>query len=208
MPFTCRIPVRFGDIDLAKVMYYPRYFHACHVAIEELFQRALRISYHGLMLREGLGYPTVQAACEYLRPVGPGEVLVVTVEPERVGRSSVTWRYEGRRASDGVLAFRARNTCVAIDMRRWRARPMPAAHRRAFERLMRPATRKAARAAARAAAPAAPQAAPRAARRAAPQAAPRAARRATARPATRAKAARPAALRRQPARRASGRRRR
>lgn len=151
MPFTCRLPVRFGDLDLAKVMYYPRFFHACHVTIEELFQRRLRISYTDLMLRKGLGYPTVQAECEYLRPVGAQEVLVVTVEPERVGRTSVTWRYKGRRASDGLLAFRARNTCVAIDMRRWRPTALPAAHRRAFEQLMRPATRRAA-----AAGPAAP----------------------------------------------------
>lgn len=196
MPFTCRLPVRFGDIDLARVMYYPRYFHACHVAIEELFERALRISYTDLMLREGLGYPTVQAQCEYLRPVGVGEVLVVTVEPERVGRSSVTWRYEGRRASDGVLAFRARNTCVAIDMRRWRARPVPAAHRRAFERLMRPATRRAARSAALAAA-----------REASPSTSPAPARKA-ARPATTraVRAARP--VRKRAPRRASGRSRR
>lgn len=200
MPFTCRLPVRFGDIDLARVMYYPRYFHACHVAIEELFERALRISYTDLMLRQGLGYPTVQAQCEYLRPVGVGEVLVVTVEPERVGRSSVTWRYEGRRASDGVLAFRARNTCVAIDMQRWRARPVPEAHRRAFERLMRPATRRAARAAARTdSRKSIPTTSPARARKAA---------RPAARPATpqERRAARP--VRKRAARRASGRSRR
>jgi 4-hydroxybenzoyl-CoA thioesterase len=145
MPFTCRLPVRFGDIDLAKVMYYPRYFHACHVAMEELFRKAVGIPYEDLMLVQHLGYPTVKAECEYLLPVHMGEVLVITVEPEQVGTRSVTWRYEGRRASDGRLAFRARNTCVAIDMRRWTSRPVPPAHRRAFERLMRPATRRAAR---------------------------------------------------------------
>ena len=37
MPFECRIPVRFGDIDIAKIVYYPRFLHFCHVAMEEMF---------------------------------------------------------------------------------------------------------------------------------------------------------------------------
>ena len=43
--FTCEIPVRFGDVDHARIVYYPRFFHFCHVAMEEAFRDALGISY-------------------------------------------------------------------------------------------------------------------------------------------------------------------
>ena len=37
MPFIARIPVRFGDVDYARIVYYPRLLHLLHVAFEELF---------------------------------------------------------------------------------------------------------------------------------------------------------------------------
>ena len=103
MPFECRIPVRFGDIDIAKIVYYPRFLHFCHVAMEEFFGAVVGVPYHETVMREKVGYPTVKAEAEYLKPVGFGEVIRMVVYAEHVGTSSVRLRYEGYRTSDGEL---------------------------------------------------------------------------------------------------------
>jgi acyl-CoA thioesterase FadM len=58
-----------------------------------------------------------------------------------VGRSSVVFVYEGRRSSDGTLAFRVRNTQVAVDMDAWKSIEVPASHRAAFARIAIPPER-------------------------------------------------------------------
>ncbi len=132
MAFRCRIPVRFGDIDYAKIVYYPRFLHYCHVAMEELFQGVIGIPYHRAVIEEKVGYPTVHVEADYQKPVGFGETIEMTVVVEHVGERSVRFRYEGRRSSDGALAFVVRNTAVAVRMDGWASVPIPEHHRRGF----------------------------------------------------------------------------
>src|SRR5262245_49044899 len=140
MTFRCRIPVRFGDVDYARIVYYPRFLHFCHVAMEELFSSVMRVPYHDAIGKEKVGYPAVKVEAEYLKPVGFGETIDMSVSTERVGEKSVSFRYEGRRSSDGALAFVVRNTVVAVHMDRWQSIPIPAHHRKGFESILAPPT--------------------------------------------------------------------
>ncbi len=45
MPFRTPLVVRFGDLDPAGIVYYPRYGHLCHVAMEEFFAAGLKGRY-------------------------------------------------------------------------------------------------------------------------------------------------------------------
>jgi 4-hydroxybenzoyl-CoA thioesterase len=135
MPFELTLPVRFGDIDMARVVYYPRVLHFCHVTMEEMFRQVVGVPYHETVTRENVGYPTVKVEAEYPLPVPFGETLRLVMRPEHLGASSVRWRYEGYRASDGKLAFTVHNTCVCVDMTAWKSVTIPAHHRRAFEGL-------------------------------------------------------------------------
>jgi 4-hydroxybenzoyl-CoA thioesterase len=136
MAFRCRIPVRFGEVDHAKILYYPRHLHYCHVAMEEMFASVVGVPYHEAIEREKVGYPTVRVVAEYRRPVGFGETVEMRVSVERIGHRSVGFRYEGHRASDGELAFVVQNVQVAIHMDHWRSIAIPEHHRRAFETLL------------------------------------------------------------------------
>ncbi|MDF1702886.1 MAG: hypothetical protein P1V36_17185, partial [Planctomycetota bacterium] len=62
--------------------------------------------------------------------------LEMSVAVARLGTASVDFVYEGRRSSDGEVAFRVRNTQVAVDMEAWESTPIPAHHRTAFETLL------------------------------------------------------------------------
>jgi 4-hydroxybenzoyl-CoA thioesterase len=134
MKFTTELPVRFGEIDQAGVVYYPRFFHYFHQAFEEWFGQALGVSYPDLVLKEGIGFPSVRVESEFLKPLRYGERARVQVEVLEIGRTSLTLRYELVRVSDGALSARATIKTVAIDNATFSPVPIPDAWRRRFER--------------------------------------------------------------------------
>ncbi len=138
MPFTHTIPVRFGDCDAAKVVYYPRILHYCHVTMEALFERATGTPYGLIVSEENLGYPTVKLAIEYSAPVRLGDVVEMTAVVERIGTRSVEFRWEGRRRADGELAFVCRSTSVAVTMDDFRSTDVPDGHREALGAYVEP----------------------------------------------------------------------
>ena len=133
MPFTALIPVRFGDCDPAGLVYYPALFHYCHAAMEEFFAARCGVEYARLVSAERLGFPTVNARAEFFEPLVYGDVAEVEVWASRVGRSSVTFEYRLRRASDRALCASATHVQVAMSLDERRAVPVPEALRLAFE---------------------------------------------------------------------------
>ena len=134
MPFSTRIPVRFADCDPAGLVYFPRLFHYCHAAMEEFFAARCGTSYARLMAEERIGFPTVNARAEFFVPLVYGDEAEVEVFVSRVGRSSATFEYTIRRASDGVACARATLVQAAMNLDERRAVPVPDKYRDPFER--------------------------------------------------------------------------
>ena len=134
MPFTTRIRVRFGDCDPAGLVYYPVILHYCHVAMEEFFAARYRLTYDRLMKDERLGFPTVNVQAEFFAPLVYGDEAEVVVVVQRVGRSSVTFQYEVRRAGDAVLCARSVQVHAAMNLDTRRAVPVSAGLRAALLR--------------------------------------------------------------------------
>jgi 4-hydroxybenzoyl-CoA thioesterase len=124
MAFTSVQKIRFDDVDGAGIVYYPQFFHLCHAAFEDFFDTAAPISYPELISRRRLGFPTVALESQFHAPLEYGDVAVIELSVERIGRSSVTFGYRIRRKRDGVLCFQARNTTVLIDLDDKRPRPI------------------------------------------------------------------------------------
>jgi 4-hydroxybenzoyl-CoA thioesterase len=129
MPFHARIKVRFGDADPAGLVYYPVIFHYCHVAMEEFFAERCGIAYHTLMSVEGIGFPTVNVQAEFFVPLVYGDEVEVEVAASRMGRSSVTFEYNIRRASDNTLCARSTQIHVAMSLDTRRPVPIPDKYR-------------------------------------------------------------------------------
>jgi len=132
MTFTTRIAVRFADVDAAGLVYYPVLFHYCHVAMEEFFAARCGVEYARLVSEERLGFPTVNARAEFFEPFVYGDAAEVEVFVSRVGRSSATFEYRLRRASDHTLCASATLVQVAMNLDARRAVPVPEPLRRAF----------------------------------------------------------------------------
>lgn len=133
MPFTTRIPVRFGDCDPAGLVYYPALFHYCHVAMEEFFAARCGVEYARLVSDARVGFPTVNARAEFFEPFVYGDAAEVEVWVSRVGRTSVTFEYRLRRERDGRLCVSATLVQVSINLDERRAVPVPEHLRLAFE---------------------------------------------------------------------------
>ena len=137
--FTCEIPVHFGFVDQARIVYYPHVFHFCHVAMEEAFRSVIG-PYRDVLEKDRLGFPTVHIETDFEETIAYGETLRVGVTVEKIGTTSVAFRFEGRRASDGARAFVARITTVCVDMDRFAKVPVPPRYRDALSTLL-PATK-------------------------------------------------------------------
>ncbi|HEX8500291.1 MAG TPA: thioesterase family protein [Pyrinomonadaceae bacterium] len=133
MPFSSLIPVRFGDCDPAGLVYYPVLFHYCHVAMEEFFAARCGVPYARLVVERRLGFPVVNVRAEFFAPFVYGDEAEVEVRVSSVGRSSVTFEYRLRRASDQTLCAAATHVQVSMSLDDRRAVPVPADLRRAFE---------------------------------------------------------------------------
>ena len=114
MIFSAEFDVRFGDIDQARVVYYPRFFHYFHQAFEEWFGRALGVSYPDLVVKQNIGYPSVRVETEFLKPLRYGDRIRVDLELLDIGSTSITVGYTLIRLTDGEVSARATIKNVAI----------------------------------------------------------------------------------------------
>ena len=132
--FVVEVKVRFADVDHARIVYYPRFFHYFHVAFEEMFEQVLGKTYPEVLEGEHVGFPSVHAEVDYKSPVRFGDVLRIRVTCARLGDRSVTLRYRAERRKDGALCTDARVTTACVDMRTFTSQGIPPKYRAMFER--------------------------------------------------------------------------
>ncbi|MBI4362950.1 MAG: acyl-CoA thioesterase [Euryarchaeota archaeon] len=129
---TLEIPVRWGDLDPAGIIYYPNVFHYFEIAIEEFFQ-AHGLNYNQMAARFRTGFPRVAASAEFHAPIRLSDVLLCRIFVERMGNTSLTFGFELKRKKDGVVCVTGKVTNVALNPGTWRPVPLPAGLRQMIE---------------------------------------------------------------------------
>lgn len=125
MPYRTPLHVRFGDLDPAGIVYYPRYGHFCHVAMEEFFRDAVEIDYPRLLAEQGLGFPVVRVETDHRRPLRYGDEVEIEVAVTRVGRTSVEWRYRFFHRGEDRPSAETRTVTVCVAMATFEKLPVP-----------------------------------------------------------------------------------
>jgi 4-hydroxybenzoyl-CoA thioesterase len=120
-----RLEVRFGDLDAAGIVYYPRYLHYCHVGMEEYFRLVVGIDYPAFLAEHRLGLPTVRTEVEHHRPIRYSDRVELEVELVRIGTTSVEWRHRFWHAGVESPATSARIVTVLVGMDDFAKRPVP-----------------------------------------------------------------------------------
>lgn len=125
MSWRFPVEVRFGDLDPAGIVYYPRYLHLCHVGMEEYFRQVVGLPYPELLGEHRLGLPSVRTEVEHRRPIRYGDRVELEVEVVRVGESSVEWRDRFWHSGAERPSTEARIVTVMVDMDDFTKRPVP-----------------------------------------------------------------------------------
>lgn len=121
-PFIHHSIVRFIHTDPAGYVFFPRYFEMLQAVVEDWFTHALGVRYADFVLQRRLGLPTAHTECEFLLPCRLGEELQIALILEKVGRTSITVRFEG--SVGGERRLNARSVLVVIEMKDGRPAPI------------------------------------------------------------------------------------
>ena len=90
MSFETTARVRFADVDLAGIVFYPRYFEMLNAAVEDWFSQRLGLPF-GVMHQDlKMGVPTVSLSVTFAHPSRLDERLSIVLTPREIGRSSCT----------------------------------------------------------------------------------------------------------------------
>lgn len=122
--FTTSVPVVFGDMDAARMLYFPRLFHFAHRVMEDWFAAKMSVNYARFLDELKLGLPTVHAEADYASPIRYGEVLQCDFTVTALGRTSISLRFRFR--SGDAPRAEARTTVVCVDMGTFSKLPIPA----------------------------------------------------------------------------------
>jgi 4-hydroxybenzoyl-CoA thioesterase len=114
--FETVIPVRFGDVDYAGIMYYPRFFHNFHAVFEDMFGNRLGVPYMSILKDRRIGFPMVKIQTDFLQPFRFGDPMRLRIECTRVGKSSIDFHYRAFNREQLVPSVEARATVVTVNL--------------------------------------------------------------------------------------------
>ena|ERR1700722_14319626 len=125
--------VSFEEVDAAQIVFFPRFLSYCHEAMEGLFDD-VEGGYVRLVRDRKVGVPAVHVECDFRAPLRYGDVARIETAVEKLGRTSVSFRYAISRASDGTPVASVLHVCAVSDLVALKAIPIPDDVRAALER--------------------------------------------------------------------------
>ncbi len=134
MAFRSQLKIRFGDIDRAGIVYYPRFMHYFHVALEEFFASELGIEYHEMVETHRIGLPTVHLETDFSRPFSYGDNIEVEVSVLKIGHSSIVFGYRVFKQGECDPRITGHNVTVCLDMDSFKKLEIPDWFRQLLER--------------------------------------------------------------------------
>lgn len=113
--FETQFQVRFGHVDPAGIVYFPRIFDYLHDVFEEVWEKHVGTRYYYLLLEQGVGFPLVHCDVEFVSTMRFGDRPIVRVTCFRLGRSSLGLRYLFRKGERVCVDARLVTACVDTD---------------------------------------------------------------------------------------------
>lgn len=121
--FSTIVKVRFAHTDPAGIIFYPRYFEMLNQVVEDWFADGLGYGFHDMVVRDGLGVPTVSVTADFMAAGELGDLIHFTLVVEQLGKSSCRVRVTG--SVDGVERVVFRLTIVFAHMNDRKSKPWP-----------------------------------------------------------------------------------
>ena len=134
MAFRSFLKIRFGDIDHAGIVYYPRFLHYFHVALEEFFGQEVGVDYPTLIDEHRIGLPTVHLQTDFSKSLRYGDAIEVEVRVLKIGKSSITFGYRVFKEGENQPWTQGHNVVVCLDMDSFKKKDIPLWLRNSLEK--------------------------------------------------------------------------
>jgi 4-hydroxybenzoyl-CoA thioesterase len=119
-----RRPVRFEDVDAARLVFFARFFHYAHEATESFFS-GVEGGYEGLIMQREIGFPVVKVDAAFHAPLRYGDAVEIETRTLRLGNRSATLGFRLIRAADRALSAEIAHSVVMTDLRAVASCDMP-----------------------------------------------------------------------------------
>jgi acyl-CoA thioester hydrolase len=122
--FVMEQRVAWSDVDLAKIVYFPRYFSYFENAeLEWIRQKGL--SYETLLEELGVWMPRVAASCNFRAPAKLADLIAVEMRLDRMGKTSFTLGFDAFRLPERTPVADGSITIATVGRESFRPTPVP-----------------------------------------------------------------------------------
>ena len=119
--------IEFADTDMGGIVHFSRFFVFMETAEHE-FLRALGAEVHMDLDDMHIGWPRVEASCQYLSPAHLGDELEIHVRVARKGGKSMTYAFTFSCGENIIARGRMSSVCCQMNASDGlKAIPIPAA---------------------------------------------------------------------------------
>ena len=105
--------VEFRDTDAAGIVHFSVFFNYMEEA-EHAFLRNLGLDVFLLDGETAISFPRVAARCDYRNPIRFGESVAIEVSIEKIGRSSLTYRFLFQREENVIAEGQVTAACCRL----------------------------------------------------------------------------------------------
>jgi YbgC/YbaW family acyl-CoA thioester hydrolase len=116
--------VAWSDVDLAGIVYFPRYFTYFENAELEWI-RSRGLSYEGILEETGVWLPRVACHSNFRAPAKLAELLSIELRLDRLGKTSFTLGFDAFRLPERTALADGYIVVAAVDRERFRPTPVP-----------------------------------------------------------------------------------
>lgn len=114
-------PIRFEDVDAAGIVFFAKFFHYAHEALEALFDGA----YADIVVNRRIGFPVVHVASDFHSPVRYGDTVRIETGVSKIGTTSVTFRHTFSNKKTGALVATVDHVAVTSRLDTLTKLPLP-----------------------------------------------------------------------------------
>ena len=123
-PFTIEHRVPWSDVDLAKIVYFPRFFTYFEMAELEWY-RHKGLAYEELLEGLDVWMPRVAAHCNYRAPARLAQLLAIEMHVSKLGRTSYTFGFDVYRLPERTHLVDGTITIATVSRDAFRPVPVP-----------------------------------------------------------------------------------
>ena len=88
MAFVSTRRVDFPMVDLAKIVYYPRFWDLAHRFYEESWEFSCGMHYNEILSEHQIAFPLVHSEAQFLHPIAYGDTVHCSITVAKIGTKS------------------------------------------------------------------------------------------------------------------------